>query len=150
MTHLVCFPSSFRYPLFTTEKKPLPLRFLAYSEPQLIFCLRICGISFIMVSIAFRSLILRLLPTFFLRFFGVVFVPIMMTFCVVVVVVVLGFPLSRPFLLQSVFSGCSKEHFLLVFFVIFSYLAASSDLFLRFFGFDFVPTMMTFVFLLLF
>lgn len=130
MTHLVWFPSSFRYPLFTKGKKPLPLRFLAYSELQLILCLQICGISFIMVSIAFRSLILRLLPTFFLRFFGVVFVPIMMTFCaIVVVVVVLGFPLSRPFLLQSVFSGCSKEHFLLVFLVIFSYLVASSDLF---------------------
>jgi hypothetical protein len=103
-----------------------------------------------MVSIAFRSLILRLLPAFFLRFFGVVFVPIMMSFCVIVVVVVLGFPLSRPFLLQSVFYECSEEHFLLVFFVIFSYLAASSDLFLRFFGVDFLPTMMTFVFLLLF
>jgi hypothetical protein len=106
-----------------------------------------------MVSIAFRSLILRLLPTFFWRFFGVVFVPIMMTFCVIVVVVVVvrGFPLSRPFLLQSVFSACSEEHFLLVFFfVIFSDLASSSDLFRRFFGVDFVPTMMTFVFLLLF
>jgi len=105
-----------------------------------------------MVSIAFRSLILLLLPTFFLRFFGFVFVPIMMSFCVivVVVVVVLGFPLSRPFLLQSVFSACSEEHFLLVFLVIFSYLAASSDLFLRFFGVGFLPTMMTFVFLLLF
>jgi hypothetical protein len=84
----------------------------------------------------------------FFEVIWVVFVPIMMTFCVIVVV--LGFHLSHPFLLQSVFSGCSEEHFLLVFFVIFSYLAASSDLFLRFFGVDFVPTMMTFVFLLLF
>jgi hypothetical protein len=62
-----------------------------------------------MVSIAFRSLILRLLPTFFLGVFWVVFVPIMMTFSVIVVVVVVGFPLSRPFLLQSVFFGCSEK-----------------------------------------
>ncbi len=105
-----------------------------------------------MVSIAFRSLILRLLPTFFWRFFGVVFVPIMMTFCVIVVVfvVVLGFLLSRPFLLQSVFLDAVKSIFYWFFFVIFSDLASSSDLFLGFFGVDFVPTMMTFVFLLLF
>jgi hypothetical protein len=49
----------------------------------------------------------------FFEVFCVVFVPIMMTF--IVIVGVLGFPLSRPFFLQSVFSGCSEEHFLLVF-----------------------------------
>ncbi len=115
MTDVACFSSSFRYPLFTKGKKPLPLRFLAYSEPQLIFCLRICGNLFHHGKHRFPISYFAASSYLFLEVFCVVFVPIMITFSaivVVVVVVVLGFPLSRPFLLQSVFSGCSEEHFL--------------------------------------
>jgi hypothetical protein len=150
VTHLVCFPSEFSLPTFHERKETPAFAFSCLLGASTYFLFADLWHLFHHGKHRFPISYFAASSYLFFEVFWVVFVPIMITFSVIVVVVVLGFPLSRPFLLQSVFSGCSEEHFLLVFLVIFSYLAASSDLFLRFFGFDFVPTMMTFVFLLLF